>query len=64
MFDPTGRGRLPAHLGARRLPARLPVGLSFFAGAFAEPTLIGYAYAFEQATTARRQPTFAPTLPT
>ncbi|MCB0931113.1 MAG: amidase [Mycobacterium sp.] len=42
----------------------LPVGLSFFAGAFAEPTLIGYAYAFEQATTARRQPTFAPTLPT
>ena len=34
----------------------LPVGLSFFAGAWAEPRLIGYAYAFEQATHARRPP--------
>lgn len=40
----------------------LPVGLSFFAGPFQEPKLIGYAYAYEQATRARRQPLFAPTL--
>jgi amidase len=37
----------------------LPVGLSFVGRAFAEPTLIGLAYAFEQAAKARREPTFA-----
>jgi amidase len=36
----------------------LPVGLSFFAGAWSEPTLFKFAYAFEQATKARRKPQF------
>jgi len=40
----------------------LPVGLSFFGGAWTEPTLLRIAYAFEQATNHRRPPTFAPTL--
>jgi len=38
----------------------LPVGLSFFAGAWSEPKLIRFAYAFEQATTTRRKPGFLP----
>jgi len=36
----------------------LPVGISFFGGAFSEPKLIKIAYAFEQATKARRTPQF------
>jgi amidase len=40
----------------------LPVGISFFGRAYAEPTLIKFAFAFEQATRARRAPTFLPTL--
>jgi len=36
----------------------LPVGLSFFAGAWSDAALIRYAYAFEQATHARRAPRF------
>jgi amidase len=41
---------------------RLPVGISFFGGAYTEPTLIKIAYAFEQATKHRRAPEFLPTL--
>src|SRR3989440_736361 len=36
----------------------LPVGISFFGRAWSEATLIKFAYAFEQATKARRAPQF------
>jgi amidase len=39
----------------------LPVGLSFFGGAWSEPSLIKYAYAFEQGSKARRKPTYLTT---
>jgi len=39
----------------------LPAGISFFGGAFSEPTLIKIAYSFEQLTMSRRPPKFLPT---
>jgi amidase len=40
----------------------LPVGISFFGRAWSEPTLIKFAYSFEQATKARQAPRFLPTI--
>jgi amidase len=40
----------------------LPVGLSFFAGAWSEPRLLALAYAFEQRTRRRRVPTLVGTV--
>ncbi len=40
----------------------LPVGISFFAGAYSEPTLIKLAYAYEQAAQHRQAPQFLETV--
>jgi amidase len=40
----------------------LPLGLAFMGRAYSEAALLGYGYAFEQKTKARKAPTFKPTL--
>ena len=39
----------------------LPVGINFFGDAYQEPTLIKFAFAFEQATKIRQKPEFLST---
>jgi len=42
--------------------AGLPLGLVFMGRAWSEGPLLGYAFAFEQATHARRKPEYKPTI--
>jgi len=66
-YGPNGCSTIPAVAGYPHVtvPAGfvfgLPVGLSFFGKAFSEARLLGYAFAFEQATKHRKAPTFAAT---
>jgi Asp-tRNAAsn/Glu-tRNAGln amidotransferase A subunit and related amidases len=40
----------------------LPLGLTMMGRAYSEPALIGFAYALEQTTKARKPPQYRPTL--
>jgi Asp-tRNA(Asn)/Glu-tRNA(Gln) amidotransferase A subunit family amidase len=44
-------------------PQGLPVGITFFGRPYSEPTMIKFAYAYEQATNHRRPPASTPPLP-
>ena len=61
-FSPTtGFPAIQVPMGYTR-GGRLPAGITFFGRAWAEPTLIKYAYAYEQATHHRRAPESTPPL--
>ncbi len=61
LFSPsTGFPAITVPMGYTR--GRLPAGLQFLGRAWAEPTLIGLAYSYEQATKHRSPPASAPPL--
>jgi Asp-tRNA(Asn)/Glu-tRNA(Gln) amidotransferase A subunit family amidase len=61
-FSPTtGFPAIQVPMGYTR-GGRLPAGITFFGRAWSEPTLIKYAYAYEQATRHRRPPESTPPL--
>ena len=61
-FSPTtGFPAIQVPMGYTR-GGRLPAGITFFGRAWSEPTLIKYAYAYEQATHHRRPPESTPPL--
>ncbi len=59
--SPSARSGYPSITVPMGFIHKLPVGISFFAEAFSEPKLIGFAYAYEQATKHRKPPEFFPT---
>ena len=62
LVEPARHHRLRRHHGPDGLVGPLPVGLSFIGGRWDEPTLIGLAYAYEQATHVRVKPQYLPTI--
>jgi len=64
---PLGLRDVPSAAASGNLPAApatiQPAGMFFFGTAWSEPTLIKYAYAFEQMTKGRVTPQFLPTFP-
>jgi Asp-tRNA(Asn)/Glu-tRNA(Gln) amidotransferase A subunit family amidase len=61
VFSPTtGWPAINVPMGYTR--GTLPIGITFFGRAWSEPTLIGLAYAYEQATRHRHPPAAAPPL--
>lgn len=62
-YGPAAVAGYPAITVPAGLVHGLPVGMLFFGHKWSEPTLIGIAYAYEQATRALRHPQFLTTLP-
>ncbi|MBK8302354.1 MAG: amidase [Chloracidobacterium sp.] len=63
---PLGLRDIPASTHATGVPIPASIqatGMAFFGGAWSEPSLIKYAYAFEQITKGRVTPQFLPTFP-